>query len=167
MMHYDFPNRRYRMDHLTLRGDLPRNASEIWLGNILYFYDWDNNTCFKLDLGFGLPVPNWFLVNSTQLKDTEWLERNDSYVETIHIIKSEPPILPFNYYAVAETGKAFREVAPDGNGKIVVLDFLDIIPGPQDPSLFVLPSIPCTSYSNGKLNYIFASSWAYIHSRLR
>jgi hypothetical protein len=53
---YDFIGKRYRADVLTSMG-LPQNGSSFWLGDDLYIYSFDVNTCQHLNMGFGMMVP--------------------------------------------------------------------------------------------------------------
>eukprot|EP01012_Entosiphon_sulcatum_P001795 TRINITY_DN1033_c0_g1_i2.p1 TRINITY_DN1033_c0_g1~~TRINITY_DN1033_c0_g1_i2.p1 ORF type:complete len:223 (+),score=55.65 TRINITY_DN1033_c0_g1_i2:59-727(+) len=168
LWHYDFNNNppRHRFDHHVVRGHmpgLPKNNSEWWIGTDLYMYDWDLKTCQHLDMGFGIPRPDWFLTNSTNT-GTQWLQHEDRYYQTVQLSKPAPtPYPPFNYYAFASNGTAFRLEAPGPVGEIYVNDFYNVVAEPQPDELFQLPAgVVCqnSTFAQAKL------SWSHFLGKL-
>jgi len=141
---YDFPNARHRIDHTTVRELFPpvaKNSSEWWIENDLYIYDFDTNTCEHLDMGFGIPKPDWFLTDSN-VTGTQWLLRDDAFHEVVQVAK-EAPYSPFYYHALRVGGGPFRIVSPGPIGLIVVNELVGFTAAVPDPKLFIRPTITC------------------------
>jgi hypothetical protein len=119
---YDFPRRSMRMEATYLSGPKEYRAMNLtswWINNTLTMLSYNGSTpmCNQLDMGFGLPVPNWFQFGSTTVDPGLYLTRHYSgsdglYHRAVWTRKSIMPFGYFNYFSFNDTGAPFRMSAP-------------------------------------------------------
>jgi hypothetical protein len=119
---YDFTERSLRVEATYLSGPKEyqdMNLTSWWINNTLTLLSYTGSvpTCNQLDLGFGLPVPNWFQFGSTTIGPGLYLTRQYSgsdglYHRAVWTRKSAGAAGNFNYFSFNDTGAPFRMSAP-------------------------------------------------------
>jgi hypothetical protein len=136
---YDFTNLRMKVysnfvvTPPSISGHFERNANivSIWENTTLRiwqtFPELSNKTnCVALDMGFGIPVPNWFLFNATDFATTwsghKWVNDNQYHLVRWTRKFSGPGGLGngthFNYFS-DNRGLPFKLIAPTPAGEVV------------------------------------------------
>ena len=150
--YYDFPHRRLRTDiHLVQKkgavapaGGIS-NFSSYWIDDTLSMYDFVGGNCTKLEMGFGMMMPNWFLSGGTPMPNVFLTQRSvatSNGTSAFHNC-SWTRKSGFDYFA-DEAGAAFRLAAGSPAG-YVINDFVSMTAVAKiDDAIFKLPDIPCT-----------------------
>ena len=112
-MFADYNKLCYRNDYHTVRGADRINSSSIWIKDILYIIDFlqDPFQCQVLDMGFGMPRPDWF-VDATFHEYIYLLEGRDDEIKRVYHFSKESPDGPFHYFATDPQQQPFRLSAP-------------------------------------------------------
>ena len=145
-------NLHYRADIVLLSGLGFKNSSSYWLGDSLYIYTFDIDNCVRLDLGFGMMQPDWFITGASVFGSVYSTQRSDSadnaYHSTVLSRKDGAGQGYFDYYSRNSTGAAFTMHAPSPAGFVVNEYIIPPTPTPftADAPVFALPvGIPCVN----------------------
>jgi hypothetical protein len=136
---YDFPNdrmkvySRFTVTPPSIIGDAMRDGLivSIWHNGTLRIWQQfpalgNTTNCVSLDMGFGIPVPNWFLTNSTNFAVTwsghKWVNDNQYHLVQWTRKLSGPAGdgngTHFNYFS-DNRGVPFKLIAPTPGGEVV------------------------------------------------
>mmetsp|Transcript_34479 Transcript_34479/g.55321 ORF Transcript_34479/g.55321 Transcript_34479/m.55321 type:complete len:233 (-) Transcript_34479:180-878(-) len=112
-MFYDYNKLSYRNDYHSVRGAVRVNSSSIWVNDTLYIIDFLTAPfeCQVLDMGFGMPRPDWF-VDATFHEYIYLMDVRDDDVKRSYHFSKESPDGPFHYFAEDPNQVPFRLSAP-------------------------------------------------------
>lgn len=127
MTYYDGPANQMR----DVTEANPNTDGSFWNGTTLWIFNSIGafESCEKLDMGFGVPVQDWFLTNSTThgtlYQSHKYTALDTDYHKTLWTRKySVGSVCPdcgphFNYFSVAKTGQGFKLEAPSPFAEMV------------------------------------------------
>lgn len=174
---YNFPGLAMRVDSTYLTGpsiDAAVNLTSWWVNNTLTILTYVGSfpICQNLDMGFGMPVPDWFLFDAEVIPPGLWLTRQYNnperwYTRTVWTRKSAMPDGYFNYFSDNTTGAPYRMNAPSPAGEVVneYADFQNVTSFPD--GIFGIPPVCSNSSSTTPvLSLRHASTAAHITDAL-
>jgi hypothetical protein len=135
---YDYTQLSMRVDSTYLTGPSIFkivNLTSWWINDTLTILTFIGEipTCTQLQMGFGMPVPDWFTFGAETMQPGLWLTRqyNKSdpwYYRTLWTRKSAMPDGYFNYFSFNDTGLPFRMSAPSPAGEVLneYYDFAEV-----------------------------------------
>eukprot|EP00759_Apiculatamorpha_spiralis_P045259 PhF_6_TR42119/c1_g1_i2/m.63607 len=161
-VYYDFPTLRYRVDSRDLATNFTMQS--FWLNDTLYIYT--PFGCQKLDMGFGMMKPDWFITNASVV-GILWVGKksevnSDKLYQVVWRTKEAPDPNPnFEYFSNFQDGTPVMMQAPSPAGYVINEYYNFTVANFTGSAVFDLPATPvCNATSTTMYGDILSK---YIH----